>query len=105
MNIAGLPRKTILAVDDDPHILEVLEVRLVSAGYDVVTATDGMEALDVLGKTPVRLVISDIRMPGMSGTRLQEEMVRRGYKLPIIFLTAHGSIPGAVEAIKHGAVD
>jgi DNA-binding NtrC family response regulator len=105
MNSSGTARKTILAVDDDPHILEVLEVRLVSAGYDVVTASDGQEALDVLAKTPVRLVISDIRMPGMSGTRLQEEMVRRGLKLPIIFLTAHGSIPGAVEAIKHGAVD
>jgi len=105
MNTSGTARKTILAVDDDPHILEVLEVRLVSAGYDVVTASDGQDALDVLAKTPVRLVISDIRMPGMSGTRLQEEMVRRGLKLPIIFLTAHGSIPGAVEAIKHGAVD
>jgi len=105
MNTADSPRKTILAVDDDPHILEVLEVRLVSAGYDVVTATDGLEALQVLDKTPVRLVISDIRMPGMSGTRLQQEMERRGLRLPIIFLTAHGSIPGAVEAIKHGAVD
>lgn len=105
MNSSGTARKTILAVDDDPHILEVLEVRLVSAGYDVVTASDGQEALDILAKTPVRLVISDIRMPGMSGTRLQEEMVRRGLKLPIIFLTAHGSIPGAVDAIKHGAVD
>ena len=105
MNTAQPLRKTILAVDDDPHILEVLEVRLVSAGYDVVTATDGLEALEVLSKKPVRLVISDIRMPGMSGTRLQQEMERRGLKLPIIFLTAHGSIPGAVEAIKHGAVD
>lgn len=98
-------RKTILIVDDDPHILEVLEVRLVSAGYDVVAATDGLDALELLDKNPVRLVISDIRMPGMDGMRLQEEMVRRGLKLPIIFLTAHGSIPGAVEAIKHGAVD
>ncbi len=105
MNSSGDSRKTILAVDDDPHILEVLEVRLVSAGYDVVTASDGQEALDVLAKTPVRLVISDIRMPGMDGMRLLEEMERRGLRLPIIFLTAHGSIPGAVEAIKHGAVD
>ena len=105
MSSTDSTRKTILAVDDDPHILEVLEVRLVSAGYDVVTATDGLEALEVLSKQPVRLVISDIRMPGMSGTRLQEEMERRGLRLPIIFLTAHGSIPGAVEAIKHGAVD
>jgi DNA-binding NtrC family response regulator len=105
MNTVDPSRKTILAVDDDPHILEVLEVRLVSAGYDVITASDGLEALEVLGKKPVRLVISDIRMPGMSGTRLQEEMERRGLRLPIIFLTAHGSIPGAVEAIKHGAVD
>ncbi len=105
MKSAAQTRKTILAVDDDPHILEVLEVRLVSAGYDVVTAGDGAEALAVLATRPVRLVISDIRMPGMDGMRLLEEMERRGLRLPIIFLTAHGSIPGAVEAIKHGAVD
>jgi DNA-binding NtrC family response regulator len=98
-------RKTILVVDDDPHILEVLEVRLVSAGYDVITATNGLEALEVLSRQPVRLVISDIRMPGMDGMRMLEEMEKRTIKLPIIFLTAHGSIPGAVEAIKHGAVD
>ncbi|EKO41020.1 MAG: response regulator (CheY-like receiver, AAA-type ATPase and DNA-binding domain containing protein) [Solidesulfovibrio magneticus str. Maddingley MBC34] len=98
-------RKTILVVDDDPHILEVLEVRLVSAGYDVVAANNGLEALEVLSRQPVRLVISDMRMPGMDGMRMLEEMERRGIKLPIIFLTAHGSIPGAVEAIKHGAVD
>ncbi len=105
MKSAAQTRKTILAVDDDPHILEVLEVRLVSAGYDVVTASDGAEALHVLASRPVRLVISDIRMPGMDGMRLLEEMERRGLRLPIIFLTAHGSISGAVEAIKHGAVD
>ncbi len=105
MRDASQTRKTILAVDDDPHILEVLEVRLVSAGYDVITAGNGEEALQVLATRPVRLVISDIRMPGMDGMRLQEEMERRGLQLPIIFLTAHGSIPGAVEAIKHGAVD
>jgi len=105
MKNAPEPRKIILAVDDDPHILEVLEVRLVSAGYDVVTAQDGAEALEILSSRPVRLLISDIRMPGMDGMHLQEEMVRRGLRLPIIFLTAHGSIPGAVEAIKHGAVD
>ncbi|KHK00946.1 sigma-54-dependent transcriptional regulator [Desulfovibrio sp. TomC] len=98
-------RKTVLVVDDDPHILEVLEVRLVSAGYDVITATDGLEALDVLSRKAVRLVISDIRMPGMDGMRMLEEMEKRNIKLPIIFLTAHGSIPGAVFAIKHGAVD
>lgn len=105
MRSASQTRKTILAVDDDPHILEVLEVRLVSAGYDVVTASDGAEALNVLATRPVRLVISDIRMPGMDGMRLLAEMERRGLRLPIIFLTAHGSISGAVEAIKHGAVD
>jgi len=105
MSNADQTRKTILVVDDDPHILEVLEVRLVSAGYDVVSASDGREALEVLDRQPVRLVISDIRMPGMDGMRMLEEMERRRLKLPIIFLTAHGSIPGAVEAIKHGAVD
>lgn len=98
-------RRTILVVDDDPHIVEVLDVRLVSAGYAVVVATDGREALDVLSKTPVDLVISDVRMPGLTGLELQSRLEKTAPKLPIIFLTAYGSIQDAVQAIKGGAVD
>ncbi|WP_243359574.1 sigma-54-dependent transcriptional regulator [Fundidesulfovibrio terrae] len=98
-------RKTILVADDDPHIQEVLDVRLSSAGYEVLLASDGREALDILARTPVDLVISDIRMPGLDGLELQARLEKTAPKLPIIFLTAYGSIQDAVQAIKSGAVD
>jgi len=97
--------KTILIVDDDPHILEVLEARLSHAGYRVVKAGDGQEALDHLAVSRVDLVISDIRMPGLTGLELQASLERTAPGLPIIFLTAHGTIPDAVKAIQSGAVD
>ena len=97
--------QTILVADDDPHIQEVLEVRLSSAGYEVILASDGREALDILASTPVDLVISDIRMPGLDGLELQARLEKTAPNLPIIFLTAYGSIQDAVKAIKSGAVD
>ena len=101
MNTSGTARKTILAVDDDPHILEVLEVRLVSAGYDVITA-----ASDGPG-SPGRAGAQDPRAPGHFrhpyARHGRHAHARRdgkgapGHQAPIIiFLTAHGSIPGAV---------
>ncbi|MFZ5426225.1 MAG: sigma-54-dependent transcriptional regulator [Thermodesulfobacteriota bacterium] len=98
-------RKTILVADDDLHIQEVLDVRLSSAGYEVLLASDGRQALDMLGSTPVDLVISDIRMPGLDGLELQARLEKTAPNLPIIFLTAYGSIQDAVTAIKSGAVD
>jgi len=97
--------KTILIVDDDPHILEVLETRLSSAGYHVVLAGDGRAALDFLAANAVDLVISDIRMPGLTGLELQAALERTLPGLPLLFLTAHGSIQDAVKAIQSGAVD
>ena len=97
--------KTILVVDDDEHIQEVLEVRLSSAGYEVILASNGNEALDILSRTPLDLVISDIRMPGLDGVGLQARLEKIAPKLPLIFLTAFGSIQDAVQAIKSGAVD
>jgi len=93
-------RKTILVADDDPHIQEVLEARLASAGYEVILASDGREALDILARTPVDLVISDIRMPGLTGLELQANLEKTAPKLPIIFLTAYGSIQDAVRALE-----
>uniref|UniRef100_A0A7C4EJ65 Sigma-54-dependent Fis family transcriptional regulator n=1 Tax=Fundidesulfovibrio putealis TaxID=270496 RepID=A0A7C4EJ65_9BACT len=98
-------RKSILVVDDDPHIQEVLEVRLTSAGYDVIMASDGQEALDALKDAHVDLVISDIRMPVMDGLQLKTRLDVEAPHLPVIFLTAYGSIQDAVQAIKSGAVD
>jgi len=97
--------KHVLVVDDDQHILEVLDARLASAGYCVMRAENGEEALERLKAGGVDLVISDIRMPGMDGMKLLEFIEKLHPGLPMILLTAHGSISGAVDAMKHGAVD
>ncbi len=98
-------RYTILVVDDDFSILQVLSARLQAAGYHIVTAADGPDALAVLRKQKVDLIISDMKMPEMSGMELYEEVKKRIGHIPVIFLTAYGTIPDAVNAVKAGAVD
>lgn len=97
--------RTILVVDDDAGIRHVLQDLLASAGYRTLLATDGEEALLKLEGGDVDLVISDDKMPGMSGRELLWECVRRWPGLPVILLTGYGTVPEAVEAIKGGAVD
>lgn len=96
---------TILVVDDDPNILEVLCARLSAAGYSVFPAADGPSALKILGKKEIDLMISDMKMPEMNGMVLFEEARKERPRLPVIFLTAYGTIPDAVTAVKAGAVD
>jgi DNA-binding NtrC family response regulator len=98
-------RQTVLIVDDDHHILEVLEARLSSAGVHVRTAISALEALEVLKAHPIDLLISDVRMPGMGGMDLFSEAHAMRPELPVIFLTAYGTIPDAVKAVKAGVVD
>jgi DNA-binding NtrC family response regulator len=99
------PRPSVLVVDDDPHILEVLEARLSGAGYRVTTASGAREALEHLRGCPFRLLISDIRMPGMGGMELLDQARCVCPGIPVILLTAYGTIPDAVTAIKAGAVE
>jgi len=84
--------KTILAVDDEAHILHVVSLKLKNAGYHVVTANDAEEALEAAAATPIDLLITDFQMPGMSGLdlarKLHAEPGRRN--LPALLLTAHG---------------
>jgi DNA-binding NtrC family response regulator len=96
---------TIFVVDDDPHILEVVEARLCAAGYRVLTAPGGKEALRGLGSEQVDLLITDVRMPYMGGMELLHEVRSLKPEMPVILLTAYGTIPDAVSAIKAGAVD
>ncbi len=97
--------KTILIVDDDLSILEVLEARLGTAGFAIIKASSGQEALEILRKQKVDLLVSDIKMPEMSGLQLQSKASAMLPKLPIILLTAYGTIPDAVDAVKGGALD
>lgn len=95
----------ILAVDDDENILTVLEARLDSAGYESLMADCAETALEMLADNAVDLIISDVKMPGMGGQGLLEEVARSWPHIPVIMLTAHGSIPDAVTSIQTGAAD
>ncbi|MDP1088709.1 two-component system response regulator GlrR [Klebsiella pneumoniae] len=92
----------LLLVDDDPGLLKLLGMRLVSESYSVVTAESGPEALRVLGREKVDLVISDLRMDEMDGLQLFSEIQKGHPGMPVIILTAHGSIPDAVAATQQG---
>ncbi len=92
----------LLLVDDDPGLLKLLGMRPVSEGYSVVTAESGPEALRVLGREKVDLVISDLRMDEMDGLQLFSEIQKGHPGMPVIILTAHGSIPDAVAATQQG---
>ncbi|MCE2010135.1 MULTISPECIES: two-component system response regulator GlrR [Enterobacter] len=92
----------LLLVDDDPGLLKLLGMRLVSEGYSVVTAESGQEGLKVLNREKVDLVISDLRMDEMDGLQLFAEIQKQQPGMPVIILTAHGSIPDAVAATQQG---
>jgi len=89
-------------VDDDPSLLKLLGMRLTSEGYQVTTAASGPDALRLLQKEKIELVISDLRMDEMDGLALFAEIQKRHTGLPVIILTAHGSIPEAVAATQQG---
>ena len=94
-----------MVVDDDPNILEVLCARLSAADFIVIPAIDGQTALKLLKEKDIDLMISDMKMPEMSGMDLFDEVRKEYPDLPVIFLTAYGTIPDAVMAVKAGAVD
>ena len=92
----------ILLVDDDPDLLRLISLRLTSAGYRVRTADSGETALAVLAIAPPGVVVTDMRMPGIDGMQLFEAIHRQHPALPVIILTAHGTIPDAVSATQRG---
>nr|WP_217446286.1 sigma-54 dependent transcriptional regulator [Myxococcus sp. CA040A] len=96
---------TVLLVDDDPAVAKVLGALLSQAGLTTHAARDGKEALSMLERKPVDVVVSDVRMPGMDGMQLLNEVAKGWPDVPVILLTAHGTVPLAVEAMKAGAAD
>ncbi|MCP3144274.1 sigma-54-dependent transcriptional regulator [Pyxidicoccus xibeiensis] len=95
----------VLLVDDDPAVAKVLGALLTQAGLTAHVARDGQEALSLLGRKPIDVVVSDVRMPGMDGMQLLTEVARGWPDVPVILLTAHGTVPLAVEAMRAGAAD
>ncbi|SCZ85601.1 putative DNA-binding response regulator in two-component system [Nitrosomonas mobilis] len=94
--------KKILLVDDDTDLLELLSMRLKSSGYHITTAASAEAALNHLDITRPHLVISDIQMKEMDGMALFEQIHRTTPTLPVIILTAFGTIPDAVAAVQRG---
>ncbi|PRQ04861.1 sigma-54-dependent transcriptional regulator [Enhygromyxa salina] len=102
------PKPRVLVVDDEPNLRKVLAAMLQQAGHEVVTEADGESALARVKSSPrgtFDVVISDLRMPGMDGMQLLRALVEEDPGLPVIILTAHGSVDTAVEAVKAGAFD
>jgi two-component system response regulator PilR (NtrC family) len=96
---------TILIVDDEPNIIEILEMVLLDEGMDVLKSASGREALDILREKDVDVVISDIKMPDFSGVELLQEAERLAPETVFIMITAFASTETAIEALQHGAFD
>lgn len=98
-------KKTILLADDDLNLRRVLEFQLDEAGYNVSTAEDGAEALEIFNGSDFDCVITDLRMPKLSGLELLEKIKADGAEIPVIVITAFGEVETAVTAMKAGAFD
>jgi len=96
---------TVFVIDDDPSVRSALKRLVASVGLACETFADANEYLAVRKPEAGGCLIVDIRLPGLSGLELQEQLGRLGYHLPVIFLTAHGDIRTTVRAMKGGAVD
>ena len=94
--------QNLLLVDDDPDLLKLLAIRLKASGYRATTAISGEQALSMIAAERPDLVITDLRMAGLDGMALFHEIERRHTGLPVIILTAHGTIPDAVAATRQG---
>lgn len=92
----------VLLVDDDPDILKLLSMRLSAAGYAVQAVDSGEKALAAMAASRPELIITDLKMGGMDGLSLFDEVRKQAPTLPVIILTAHGTIPDAVSATKRG---
>ena len=96
------PATSLLVVDDDPDMLRLLSMRLTAAGYRVMAVASAESALNQLELERPSLVLSDVRLPGKDGLALFDIVRARHPSLPVILLTAHGTIPDAVEATARG---
>ena len=96
---------TILIVDDEKSMRDFLKILLAKEGYDVIVASDGEQALGALDGNQIDLVISDIRMPGISGLDLLAKIKDESEDIPVIMITAFASPNDAVQAMKNGAYD
>lgn len=100
-----MPNQSILVVDDEPKMRRLLEIMLTQMGYSVQQAENGQAALEFLTNQTVDLVITDLRMPILDGIGLLRTLREQQNEVPIIVVTAYGTVESAVEAMKYGASD
>ena len=98
-------KKQVLIVDDEPNLRKILAAQLSRDGYDVLLAEDGEQGLTVLREHHIDLVVTDLKMPKIDGMTLLREAVKEQPDLPVVMITAHGTVDTAVEALKLGAFD
>lgn len=96
---------TIFIIDDDEAMRDSLGMLMRSVGFEYECYDNAQSFLDSLQKDRPGCLVLDIRMPGMSGLELQKKLQEMKFELPILFITGHGDVPMAVEAMKRGAVD
>ncbi len=99
------PPVKILVVDDDTDLLELIGIWIASMGHQAVLAPGGAQALSVIDAEDLGMVLLDVQMPGMDGPQLLEHILQRAPGLPVVMMTVHGSVEGAVSAMKAGACD
>jgi FixJ family two-component response regulator len=95
----------VFLVDDEPSVRRALTRLLRSAGLEVLSFPSGDELLAMIGETGPACVVADLRMPGLNGLELQEELSRRGLDLPVLLISGHADVPSTVRAMKAGAID
>lgn len=95
------PRPCVLVVDDDPGIRDTIRFMLEDAGYDVLTATTGLEALDRVIERRPALILLDLQMPLMTGQETLARLRQMPYQIPVVFMTA--GLRAQAEATRHGA--
>lgn len=98
-------KETILLIQPDRELRKAIKKILEKSGYEVVTAGEGHEALDVLSNNTIDLVISALRMPGINGMELMGEISRTRMSVPVIFLTAYGDVESYMDLMNMGAFD
>jgi FixJ family two-component response regulator len=95
----------VMVVDDDSGVRNAMRILLKSVGLESVLYSSAQEFLAAYQPSLSGCLLLDIRMPGMSGLELQQQLNLRGAVIPVIFMTGHGDVPMAVEAMQHGAFD
>ena len=97
--------KKLLIIDDERPILEMLEISLSSEGYDVFTAESGKAGLEIFGRENPKLILTDIKMPGMDGIEVLKSIKEKDSETEVIVITGHGDMDSAIAALRCGASD